>query len=106
MRGSAGAEVRGDFGGGGIQLRPYASLVVEKDFSGDDRTVRFAQTSAPGIVNSFAFEDGSKKAYARVTGGFSAAILSGVSLNAVLATTKGKEQGEETSGHVGVRFGF
>jgi outer membrane autotransporter protein len=106
LRGSLGLEVRGDFAGGGVQLRPYAAAVVEKDFTGDARTVRFAQTSAPTIVNSFVLEDASKSAYGRITGGFSAAIFSTVSLDAGASTTIGKDQGEETSAQVGLRFGF
>ncbi|HXG99979.1 MAG TPA: autotransporter domain-containing protein [Sphingomicrobium sp.] len=106
MRGSIGGEVRGDFEGGGVQLRPFAAAVVEKDFKGDGRTFTFAQTSAPTIVNRFAVEEGSKKAYARISAGFSAAILPGVSLNAAASGTLGKDQGNETSAHVGFRAGF
>ena len=87
-------------------LRPYASAVVEKDFTGDDRTVRFAQTSAPTIVNSFELEDASKKAYGRFTGGFSAAIFSTVSLEVSGSATIGKDHGNETSANVGVRIGL
>jgi outer membrane autotransporter protein len=106
LRGSLGIELRGDFAGGGVQLRPFAAASVEKDFSGDERTVRFAQTSAPTIVNSFAFEDASKKAYGRIAGGFSAAILQGVSFDIAGSATIGKDQGDETSAQVGFRFGF
>jgi len=106
LRGSAGVEVRGDFGGGGVQLRPFASAVVEKDFTGDARTVHFSQTSAPTIVNSFAFEDASKKAYGRFSLGFSAAIFSNVSLDVAGSTTISKDQGDETSANLGVRVGF
>jgi len=106
MRGSLGVELRGDFAGGGVQLRPYASAAIEKDFTGDDRTIHFAQTSAPTIVNRFALEDGSKKAYGRIAGGFSAEILTNVSLDAGGSATIGKNQGEENSAQVGVRVGF
>ena len=106
LRGSAGVELRGDFAGGGVQLRPFASAVVEKDFTGDERTVRFAQTSAPIIVNSFAFDDASKDAYGRISGGFSAAILKWVTLDVAGSATVGKDQGEETSAHLGLRFSF
>ncbi len=106
LRGSAGIEVRGDFDGGGVQLRPYASAVVEKDFTGDARTIRFAQTSAPTIVNSFVLEDASKGAYGRFSAGFSAAIFSTVSLDLAGSTTIGNDQGEETSAQLGLRFGF
>ena len=106
LRGSAGIELRGDFGGGGIQLRPYASAAIEKDFTGDERAIRFAQTSAPTIVNSFELSDASKKAYGRFSAGFGAAILTGVSLDIAGSATVGKDQGEETSAHLGVRIGF
>ena len=106
LRGSAGLEVRGDFGGGGIQLRPYVAATVEKDFTGDARTVRFAQTASPTIVNSFAFADASKRAYGRFAGGFSAAIFKAVSLDVAGSATVGKDQGEETSAHLGLRIGF
>ena len=106
LRGSLGVELRGDFAGGGVQLRPYAAAMVEKDFTGDGRTVRFAQTSAPTIVNSFELEDASKKAYGRFTGGFSAAIFSTVSLEVSGSATIGKDHGNETSANVGVRIGL
>ena len=106
LRGSVGIELRGDFGGGGVQLRPYASAAVEKDFTGDERTIHFAQTSAPIIVNHFALEDASKSAYGRFALGFSAQILANVSLDAGGSATIGKDQGEETSAQVGFRFGF
>lgn len=106
LRGSAGLEARGDFGGGGIQLRPYVAATVEKDFTGDSRTVRFSQTASPTIVNSFAFENAGKRAYGRIAGGFSAAIFNSVSLDVAGSATVGKDQGEETSAQVGLRFGF
>ena len=93
------------FTGGGVQLRPYASAVVEKDFRGDDRTLTFAQTSAPGIVNRWRVE-GADKPYGRLSVGLSAAILSGISLNANIAGTVSKDDGNETTGHVGLRAAF
>ena len=99
--GSAGIEARGDFAGGGVQLRPFVAATIEKDFKGDSRTVHFAQTSAPIIVNSFAYDDRSKKAYARVSGGASAAILTNVALDVAGSATFGKKQGEDVSAHVG-----
>ena len=106
LRGSAGLEVRGDFGGGGIQLRPYVAATAEKDFTGDSRTVFFSQTASPTIVNSFAFDDASKHAYGRFSGGFSAAIFNSVSIDIAGSATVGKDQGEETSAQLGLRFAF
>ena len=106
LRGGVGLEVRGDFEGGGVQFRPYTSVLLEKEFSGDDRVVRFAQTSAPTIVNSWEFEDASNKPYGRFVSGFSAAILSSVSLDVAGSRTMGKKEGEETAASLGVRVAF
>lgn len=106
LTGGIGAELRGDFGGGGVQLRPFATAMLEADLIGDERTVRFAQSSAPGIVNSWRLEERSKDPYGRLAVGGSAEILPGTSLNALLSTTLGKDQGNEASAHVGLRLGF
>ncbi len=106
LRGSLGAEMRGDFGGNGVQVRPYAAAVLEKDFTGDDRTFAFSQTSAPIIVNHYRVEDASKKIYGRLSAGLSAAILSNISVNAVVSGTVAKDQGNETSGQLGIRAAF
>ncbi len=106
LRGNAGLEVRGDFAGGGIQFRPYAALVAEKSLSGGDRDVDFAQTSAPTIVNNFEFENVSRKVYGRGTVGASARIFSNIHLDGGISMTAGKDQGNETSGHVGLKASF
>ena len=105
LTGGVGAELRGDFDTGGVSVRPYLSAMVEKQLLDGDRTVRFAQTSSPGIVNSWTL-DQSKKAYGRISGGGSAAILKGVTMNAVLSTTVGRKDGNDVSGQVGLNFGF
>ena len=106
LRGSIGAELRGDFAGGGVQLRPYGALVLEKELSGGNRSVSFSQTSSPIIVNSFDFENVSKKAYGRGTIGGTAQIFSGITLDAGISMTAGKQQGNETSGHLGLKASF
>jgi hypothetical protein len=63
------------------------------------------QTAAPTIVNQWD-ADSSKKAYARLTSGASAAILDNVGLDVSLSTTSGKPNGNETSAHLGLKFGF
>ncbi|QIK96720.1 autotransporter domain-containing protein [Sphingomonas sp. HDW15A] len=106
LRGSIGIEARGDFAGDGVQWRPYGALTLEKELNGDDRSISFAQTSAPGIVNTWEIDDVSTKAYGRFTGGLNARILTNVELGAAISTTMGKKQGNETSGHLGVKVGF
>ena len=104
--GGIGAEVRGDFDTGGASVRPYFSAMLEKELSDNDRVVRFAQTSAPGIVNNWALGDRSKKAYGRISGGGSAEILSSVTLNAVVSSTVGRKDGNDVSAQVGLNLGF
>src|SRR4029079_16652130 len=105
LTGGIGAELRGDFDTGGMSVRPYLSAMLEKELLAGDRTVHFAQTSAPGIVNSWTF-DRTKKAYGRISGGGSAAILSGVTLNTVLSTTVCRDDGNDVSAQVGLTVGF
>lgn len=104
--GGVGLELRGDFDTGGVSVRPYLSAMVEKELSDGARTVRFAQTTAPGIVNSWSLGDRSKQAYGRISGGGSAQILNGVALNAVLSTTVSRDDGNDVSGQVGLNVGF
>ena len=106
LRGSIGIEARGDFAGDGVQWRPYGALALEKELDGDDRSISFAQTSAPGVVNTWAIDDVSTKAYGRFTGGLNARILNNVMLGAAISTTFGKKQGNETSGHLGLKVGL
>ena len=46
-----------------------AAITAEKDFEGDGRTIRYAATAAPGIVNSFVLPRRSKDVYGRLTAG-------------------------------------
>jgi outer membrane autotransporter protein len=91
---------------GGLALRPYGALVLEKELSDSSRSVSFSQTSAPTIVNSWDFSDASKKAYARFSTGLSAAIVSNVSIDGAVSMSFGKKDGDDTSAHVGLKVGF
>ena len=106
LRGDAGIELRGDFAGGGVQVRPYVSVLAEHEFNRGARGVTYALQAAPTIVNRFAFADASKKTYARASGGLHAEIVKAVSIDAGISATFGKKQGDETSGQVGLNFGF
>ena len=106
LTGSIGGELRGDFEAGGASVRPYLSAMLEKELGDNDRVVRFSQTTSPGIVNSWSLGDSSKKAYGRLSAGGSAEILSRVSLNTVLSTTVGRDDGNDVSAQVGLNVGF
>ncbi|MDQ3246367.1 MAG: autotransporter domain-containing protein [Pseudomonadota bacterium] len=104
--GGVGVEARGDIDNNGIAFRPIVSAMIEKDFTGDERTVLFSQTTAPGIVNRWDLERRSKEIYGRLSGGASAAILQAVTIDAMASTTVGRDQGNDVSAHVGLRLGF
>ena len=106
LRGDAGLELRGDFGTEGAHFRPFASIVAERDFKHDTRVAVYSQTASPGIVDRFAYAEASRKTYARASAGLSATILKSVSVDAGVSGTFGKKQGNETSGQVGLNFGF
>lgn len=106
LTGSIGAELRGDFGGGGVQLRPYAAAMLEAELSGNGSGVRFAQTASPTIVNDWQFEGRGKDPYGRLSAGANAEILTGINLNALVSGTIGRERGDDMSAHVGLNFGF
>jgi uncharacterized protein YhjY with autotransporter beta-barrel domain/phospholipase/lecithinase/hemolysin len=99
--GQAGLEVRGEFAG----LHPFADLTAEHDFTGDDRLITFAQTSAPTIVNSWGVPRG-KETYGRFLAGASANIAGGVSVDLSVSTTLGRNGGNESGGQVGVKARF
>jgi outer membrane autotransporter protein len=101
LTGQLGLEARGHISG----LRPFIDLTAEHDFSGDDRLIRFSQTSAPVIVNSWAVTR-DKETYGRVAGGASADLWTGISVDASFSTTVGRNRGEEMGGQLGLRARF
>jgi uncharacterized protein YhjY with autotransporter beta-barrel domain len=104
--GSLGAELQGDFDTGGMKVKPMVELALEKQLSGNAGGVRFAQTSAPVIVNSWEFDEASKSAYGRLTAGVGADILSGVKFDAQASMTFRRDDGNENSVQVGLSLGF
>jgi len=101
FEGQAGLEVRGELAG----LRPFVDLTAVHDFTGDDRAITFAQTSAPTIVNTW-HVPGGKQTYGRVAGGASASLTAGLSLDAFVSTTLGRDGGNETGASIGVKARF
>lgn len=101
VTGQAGIEVRGDLAG----LHPFVDLTAERNFTRDDRVITFDQTTAPGIVNSWAVP-GHKQTYGRLSGGASANLNGALSLDAFVSTTLGRDGGQEIGGNVGVKARF
>ena len=101
LTGQLGIEVRADLPG----IRPYAALTAEHEFSGDHRAIRFAQTDAPIIVNSWDVSR-DKETYARVSVGAAATLLGATSVDAAVTSTFGRDGGRDVAGHVGLRASF
>ena len=101
LAGQGGLEVRGDLAG----LHAFADLTAEHDFSGDDRLISFAQTSAPIIVNSWDVPRG-KDTYGRLAVGGNANLIGSVSLDAFVTTTFGRDDGQEVAGQIGFKAHF
>jgi outer membrane autotransporter protein len=105
LTGQLGFEARTGVDIGAAAFRPFVSAAVEHDFTGDDRAIRFAQTSAPTIVNTWNV-DGRKETYARFSGGASANVIGAASLNVAVSATVGRDSGDELGAQLGLRLGF
>ena len=101
VTGQAGLEVRGDLAG----LHPFVDATFERNFTSNDRLISFSQTSAPGIVNEWAVP-GRKQTYGRLSGGASAKLVGGLSIDAFATTTLSRKGGNEVAGELGVRAQF
>jgi uncharacterized protein YhjY with autotransporter beta-barrel domain/phospholipase/lecithinase/hemolysin len=101
LTGQIGVELRADLPG----IRPYAAVTAEHEFSGDSRLIRFAQTDAPIIVNSWEVSR-DKDTYARATFGAAATLWGGTSLDSAVSSTLGRDGGQEIGAHVGLRAAF
>jgi outer membrane lipase/esterase len=99
--GQLGIEVRGDIAG----FHPFVDLTAERDLSANNRVISFSQTSAPTIINSWDASR-SKETYGRFSAGGNANITGGVSVDAFVSTTFGRDHGNEVGGQVGVKARF
>ena len=105
LRGNLGLELQVDLGQS-ASLRPYAVAMAEMELAGRSRSIRFAQTSAPVIVNRFDFESPSKRAYGRFNVGGTALVGGNLTIDAGMSLTVGRKYGNETSGQVALNLGF
>ena len=104
LTGHAGIEIRGDVDVGGFAVRPYASGSVERNFDDDERTIRYALTAAPGIVNQWVLPGRSDEIYGRLTGGVNFDLGSTISLQAQATATVDRDQGNEVGGFLALRL--
>lgn len=101
LLGSAGLEARFT---GLARFVPWLRVAAEKDLDGDSRTVRYAPTVAPGIVDSFAIGSSSKTIYGAATGGLTAKVAGPLSIDLDGRATFSRDVGNEAAAFVGVRL--
>ncbi len=104
--GHAGVELRGTLDVEGLSVRPFASAMVEREFEDDPRTVLYALTAAPNIVNQWVIQGRSDEIYGRLTGGISFELGRTISLQAKGTGTVSRDGGDELGGSLGLRLGF
>ncbi|HZF93913.1 MAG TPA: autotransporter domain-containing protein [Allosphingosinicella sp.] len=106
LTGSAGIEARATYDVNGLSLQPYASASVEKEFEGNERSVRYALTAAPEIVNTFNLPGRNRDTYGRVTGGVNLNLGSALALQVQASSTLEHREGNEFNGSIALRLGF
>jgi uncharacterized protein YhjY with autotransporter beta-barrel domain len=103
--GSLGVELNGSFDMGGATVSPFLTASAQHELNDDPRTIRYALTAAPEIVNNWVLE-GESETYAKLTGGANFQITDGLTLQATGGTTIGKDGGDDSRASVALRVGF
>ena len=106
LTGSAGLEARGNLGGEGLVVQPFVAAAAEREFDGDARSVRYALTAAPEIVNTWNLPERSDEIYGRVSGGVNVWIGSSATLQVQGTSTIARDGGNEVAGSLALRVGF
>jgi len=102
--GSAGIEARSEFDVGGLAVRPYAIAALEREFEGDERTIRYAFTSAPGIVNQWVLPERPDDLYGRLTAGADFELGRAVALQVNGTASVARDGGNDIAGFVALRL--
>ena len=103
--GSLGIELNGNLDAGGARVAPFLTASVQHELNEDARTINYALTAAPEIVNRWTLED-EAETYGRVTGGANFQISSALTLQVAGGTTIGKDHGDDSHASLAVRVGF
>ena len=106
LLGEAGIEARGSFDYGGAAMRPFLSATLEREFEGDARTIRYAGTASPTIVNSWQLPDRPDDTYGRLSGGVSIGVTNAIAVQVLGSVTLERDGGNDRSGSVALRLGF
>ncbi|MDQ8757341.1 autotransporter domain-containing protein [Sphingosinicella sp. LHD-64] len=102
--GSAGIEARGELDVGGLAVRPYAAATLEREFDGDGRTVLYALTAAPEIVNRWVIPERSDDIYGRIAAGVNLSLGDAASLQLQGSTSIAQDEGNDLYGFLALRL--
>ena len=91
---------------GGLSVAPFFKLLAEKQLDSSGGTIRYANTGSPTIVNRFELEEAEDDVYARLEGGASLELGSGIALQFQASATLEHPEQDEFSGFVGLKLGF
>jgi len=104
--GHAGIELNGSFDIGGSTVAPFLTATVEKPFDDAPRTIRYAGTAAPEIVNQWVVGGEEEEVSGRLGLGANLHVTRGVTVQVAGSTTIGQEHGDESGASVALRVGF
>lgn len=103
LLGTAGLELRAELDIGGTQAQPYLQATLEQEFAGDGRTLRYALTAAPGIVNQWVLPARPDDLHGRISGGINLGLSHSISLQVNASAAIESDQGEDLSGFLALR---
>jgi len=104
--GAIGAQARKSFATPAGRFDAFLNLTAEDNFSGGNRSVGYAQTDAPLIVDTLNLVSPSNRIFGRGAAGLSSSLTSRVSVTASVSRTVGQPGGDTTAGSVGISFAF
>jgi hypothetical protein len=91
---------------GRLSVEPFVKLLVEKRLDSSSGTIRYANLSAPTIVNNFREDQSNDDVYGRIEGGVSFELGKAISLQLQGSATVENPAGNEFSGMAGVKLSF
>jgi phospholipase/lecithinase/hemolysin/uncharacterized protein YhjY with autotransporter beta-barrel domain len=106
LLGRAGLELHAELDAGGLAVRPYFEAAAEKELEGNERTIRYAGTPSPTIVNRWVLPGRERDVHGRLTGGANLALGGAIALQVQGSATVSQKGGDEVGGFVALKLGF
>ncbi len=106
MIASLGLEMNADIDLGGARVSPFLIARAEQELEDDPRTIRYALTAAPTIVNQWNVGGDADDTYGRIAAGANFRITGNLALQVTGGTTIDRQGGDDSSASVALRVGF